>query len=120
MLIAKAFACIEFEDGQGGTVKYMLEDMTLRCDDGRYRTTRDFALVMGVAFPIGVPLGAYTLLWSRRHEIEQRDTRLGGEELDAFSFFYRLYAPHKWWMASVDLIRRLTPAWLMLLDERGA
>ena len=73
--------------------------MTLSCGGPRYRAMRSFAVVMGFAFPIGVPLGAYTLLWSRRHEIEERDTRLGDEELDAFSFYFRTYAPRKWWMA---------------------
>ena len=33
---------------------------------------------MGFAFPIGVPLGAYALLWSRRQEIDERETRWVG------------------------------------------
>ena len=36
MIIFKAFACVEFENGEGGVDAYMLVDMTLRCDDDRY------------------------------------------------------------------------------------
>ena len=54
MLIAKAFACIEFDNGGGGTDKYMLEDMTLSCGGKQYRAVRAFAIIMGVVFPIGM------------------------------------------------------------------
>ena len=49
MIIAKAFACIEFQDGEGGTDKFMLVDMTLSCDDdnARYQTTYTFAVAVG-------------------------------------------------------------------------
>ena len=91
MIIAKAFACVEFQDGEGGTQKFMLEDMTLSCDDSspRYQTTYGFAVTMGLVFPIGVPLAAYILLWTRREEIETRATRLGGPELNVLSFLFR-------------------------------
>ena len=119
MIIAKTFACIEFDNGRGGTDEYMLEDMTLRCDDARYQATRTFAVVMWIAFPIGIPLASYTLLWSRRREIEERETRLGGDELNVLAFYFRTYAPTKWWMFVVDLLRRLTPCWLLLFQSRS-
>ena len=89
MIIFKAFACVEFENGEGGVDAYMLVDMTLRCDGDRYWGTFRFAFLMALVFPIGVPLAAYILLWTRRQEIEDRTTRLGGPELNVLSFFFR-------------------------------
>jgi len=99
MIIAKAFACVEFQDGKGGTEKFLIDDMTLSCDDDnpRYRTMYGFAVTMGLAFPVGVPLAALVLLWSRRREIEERQTRMGGEELKVIAFFFRTYGPETWY-----------------------
>ena len=101
MIIAKAFACVEFQDGEGGTEKFMIDDMTLSCNDDspRYRTTYGFAVAMGLVFPVGVPLAALLLLWSRRREIEERTTRMGGEELNVLAFFFRTYSPETWYWA---------------------
>ena len=96
MIIAKAFACIEFQNDKGGFDAYMLVDMTRRCDDNQYWAIHRFALLMGVAFPIGVPLALYLLLWTRRSGIEERETRLGGPELNVLSFFFRTLAPKRW------------------------
>mmetsp|Transcript_106080 Transcript_106080/g.306893 ORF Transcript_106080/g.306893 Transcript_106080/m.306893 type:complete len:646 (-) Transcript_106080:221-2158(-) len=117
MIIAKAFACVEFENGEGGVDKFMLVDMTLRCDDDRYTGTHIFAVSMGFVFPIGVPLAAYILLWTRRREIEARTTRLGGPELNVLSFFFRTYAPNRWRTGVVEMLRRLMPCWLLLLQH---
>ena len=53
MIIAKTFSCIEMEDGIGGADRFLLTDLTVRCDDARYRSARSFAVTMLFVFPIG-------------------------------------------------------------------
>lgn len=50
-----------------------------------------YAGLMVVIVPIGVPAILFTLLWLKRNEIEERQTRRGGEELKYLSFLFRLY-----------------------------
>ena len=54
MIIAKSFACVQFEDGEGGADTYMLVDMTIRCDNARYQTVYSFAVAMGLVFPVSM------------------------------------------------------------------
>ena len=46
---------------------------------------------MVVVVPIGVPLTLFTLMWHKRTEIQERQTRRGGPELKYLSFLFRLY-----------------------------
>ena len=73
-----------------------------------------------VICPIGVPLAAFCLLYSRRHEIEERDTRLGGDDLKAIAFVFRFYSQTKWSFAILDIVRRLLPALMITLDKSFA
>ena len=57
----------------------------------KYRFIFGYAWLMVVIIPIGVPAVLYTLLWLKRDEIEQRETRRGGPELKYLSFLFRLY-----------------------------
>ena len=54
-----------------------------------------YAWSMVVCFPIGVPSTFFVLLHSRREEIEERETRLGGPSLDTIAFFFRFYTPRR-------------------------
>ena len=73
-----------------------------------------------VIFPIGVPLAAFCLLYKRRHEIEERDTRLGGDDLKAIALVFRFYSQTKWSFAILDIVRRLLPALMITLDKSFA
>mmetsp|Transcript_69222 Transcript_69222/g.193662 ORF Transcript_69222/g.193662 Transcript_69222/m.193662 type:complete len:830 (+) Transcript_69222:756-3245(+) len=118
--IAKSFLCTEFLDGEGGSVSFMHADMTLSCDGRKYAFIKSYASLMMVIFPIGVPLAAFCLLYKRRHEIEERDTRLGGDDLKAIAFVFRFYSQTKWSFAILDIVRRLLPALMITLDKSFA
>ena len=58
---------------------------------------QQYALAMVFAYPLGVPILMWLLLWRRRQDISTRESRSGDESLDALSFLFRLYSPGKWY-----------------------
>ena len=59
-------------------------------------------------------MASAVLLWSRRREIESRETRDGGEELASLSMLFAQFAPNSWWAAPVDMLRRISLSTLLL------
>ena len=66
-----------------------------------------YAGLMVVIVPIGVPAILFTLLWLKRNEIEERQTRRGGDELKYLAFLFRLYGREHWYYSTIDFYRRI-------------
>mmetsp|Transcript_102534 Transcript_102534/g.293563 ORF Transcript_102534/g.293563 Transcript_102534/m.293563 type:complete len:1151 (+) Transcript_102534:1637-5089(+) len=138
-IICSSFTCTEFDDGVMIT-GYMQADMSLKCyefpsalgkgnfglagpdghRDEKYFGTCLYAGLMIAIFPLGFPLIMTYLLASKREAIESRKTREGGSELASISFFFRNFAPKFWWMATVDLLRRLMLSSILLAVDSMA
>jgi heme/copper-type cytochrome/quinol oxidase subunit 2 len=58
-----------------GHESFLAVDLTIPATGDRYQFIMMFASLMVVVYPIGVTLGLYVLLRSRRDEIEKRATR---------------------------------------------
>ena len=88
--------------------------MSIKCDTLHWKRLLEYATIMLFCIPIGVPLATAVLLWSRRREIESRETRDGGEELASLSMLFAQFAPNSWWAAPVDMLRRISLSTLLL------
>lgn len=88
--------------------------MTIECGTKRHEGIVQYAALMCVVFPLGVPLAMGVLLWLRRHDIEARETREGDPSLDSLKVLFAQFSPTKWWMAPVDFYRRITLSSLLL------
>ena len=124
IIISRSFDCTGFDDGEGHLDRYLAADMQLDCESNEYKFMRNYAQVMVVCFPFGVPFFLWFIMYTRRDEIMQRETREGGDELSSLSFLFGLYAPNFYWMSVMDLARRLalssfllfmTPAYQILV-----
>ena len=62
---------------------------------------------MVVVIPLGVPAILFTLLWLKRDEIKERQTRRGGDELKYLAFLFRLYGREHWYYSTIDFYRRI-------------
>ena len=43
---------------------------------------------------------------------------MGGEDLSVIATAFRFYSQEFWWMAILDLIRRLTPALMIVIEDQ--
>jgi hypothetical protein len=71
-----------------------------------------------IRYPIGTPLSFYLVLRQHRDEIVARKERAGGLKLDTIGWIFRAYAPEYWWLAIVDLIRRLLLSSVLLAFQK--
>ena len=100
-------------------VSYMTADMSIPIDSGRYESIRVYAITMFILYPIGMPLGLFVLLWFHRREIQARTSRKGGKSLAVLSFFFKIFSPKLWYLAVVDLVRRLALSSLLLVAGKS-
>ena len=88
--------------------------MVISCDDARYDFITLYSMIMVAVYPIGMPLVLLVLLWSRSGDIAARKTRAGGKSLNGLSFFFSPFNVGFWWMAVLDMYRRLSLSSLLL------
>ena len=75
-----------------GSEAFLAIDLSIQASGERYKLIMFYVGAMIVVYPVGVTSILFLLLWSRRHEIEERETRRGGPELSSLSFLFRLYS----------------------------
>jgi len=75
-----------------GSEAFLAIDLSIQASGERYKLIMFYVGAMIVVYPVGVTSILFLLLWSRRHEIEERETRQGGPELSSLAFLFRLYA----------------------------
>ena len=118
--VTQSFFCQEFDAVTASQVqntnttayhhsveRFLKADMTISCDDRRYKWLHRYGQLMVLVYPVGVPLITLLLLYKRRRIIEHRKSREGPKSLRGLSFLFRMYRVEDWWMAPVDMARRL-------------
>ena len=75
---------------------------------------------MCFVYPLGIPAALGLCLWIRRRDIKQRDTPYGDKSLRTLALLFHVYAPNKYYLAPVDMYRRLILSAGLLLSESPA
>ena len=107
---------------------YLRRDYSIECTSSKYRFGVVWASIMVVAYPIGIPLLNFWLLYKRRFEIKHRldppetGTLEGGrheyihtistvhilsDDTRMVEFLYRSYLPRYWYFECIETFRRL-------------
>jgi hypothetical protein len=73
----RAFACRDLDEGE----KYHMDYYEVDCNSDEYILFRYFALGMLIAFPVGLPLLFFVLLYANREELKKVKTESSGMEL---------------------------------------
>jgi hypothetical protein len=84
--------------------RYLLADLTLRCDSPKYESTRTTAIVMIIVWPVGIPLLYMVLLWSTRRAIR---THVPNPLSRATSFLWADYTTAAFWWEPLEMCRKL-------------
>ena len=80
-----------------------------------------YALLCGILYVVGLPLGVFVVLYRRRH-------KLFGSASDPFvattkskyGFLYEVYGPDAWWWEVEELVRKLLLSAVVVLIEPGS
>ena len=88
-IVCSTLAVTEFDNGDGTFDRFMTADMSIAATGPRYDSLILYAWIMMVVWVLGFPLALFTLLFSKRGEIESRNSRRGGEDLKTLSFLFR-------------------------------
>ena len=118
-LIFSTFQCETLSSG----AKYLRVDETLSCDTKTYEFYFNYAMVMVVVFPVGIPMLYFVALYRSRHMINpptppamsdaerekliEKNTGLNEYLLSHLGFIYHHYSKEYWWFEVVDCFRRL-------------
>ena len=80
-----------------------------------------YALLMGVVYVIGFPLGVFTILYRRRHKLHGDGGDPGVATAQAtYGFLYLSYGPSAWWWEVEELLRKLLLSAVVVLFESGS
>mmetsp|Transcript_86887 Transcript_86887/g.246181 ORF Transcript_86887/g.246181 Transcript_86887/m.246181 type:complete len:1116 (-) Transcript_86887:190-3537(-) len=122
--IFSMFSCEEFDDGA-----YLLRiDYQIRCQGVWYRSYFVLAILAALAFPIGVPLCYWFLLWRKRERLNPENMaeedifkyRLKTRKLDAIRFLFDMYHARVWWWEVFETGRRLCLTGALMVFEEGS
>jgi len=98
------FAVSEFDNGDGTFDRFMTVDLSMEASGAEYEALVMFAALMVVVWVVGMPLILGVLLYSKRREIEQRKTRVGGPELATLSHLFRWVGQVWCWVLFVNRV----------------
>ena len=91
--IFDCFNCSKFGDDK---TSYLARDQSINCESEQHAFYENYAKIMIVVYPIGVPLMYFCILWNQRKELQERD-RDFNLYLQKTSFLWENYEPHLWW-----------------------
>lgn len=114
--IVRMFKCVQVD----GTF-WLAADMRLQCYDQRWAGYAVYAVLCGVVYVVGLPLGVFIVLFRRRH-------KLFGDSADPFvattrakyGFLYEVYGRDGWWWEVEELVRKLILSAVVVLFESGS
>ena len=80
-----------------------------------------YALVMGVVYVVGFPVGIFVLLFRRRHKLhgDCSDPFVATTQ-STYGFLYLSYGPAAWWWEVEELVRKLLLSAVVVLLESGS
>ena len=114
--IMRVFRCI-YIDG----TSWLAADMRLQCYTTEWAGYAVYALLCGVVYVVGFPLGVFVILYRRRHKLfgSDNDPFVATTKLK-YGFLYTAYGPSAWWWEVEELVRKLFLSAVVVLIESGS
>ena len=139
LIIFRSFTCIDVDPSNvtGEYSKYLIADMSIRCDTSKYTYIVIWASISIILFPVGIPLMFLTLLSKVKTDIlnmeeQHADVASKGEakyaslrkmqvkdDVTQLNFLYGSYQSRRWYWEVIESIRRLTLTALLALVAIG-
>jgi hypothetical protein len=125
--ILKMFSCRKLENGRS----YLMADYSIECGDAKVQTMafgrlysftayQYWAGFAVLAFPLGIPILFFLLLWLHRNDLFEEGSDEPKEELrDELGFLYAGYRKQYWWWESVELFRKLALTGILAFFKPG-
>jgi len=125
--ILKMFSCRKLENGRS----YLMADYSIECGDATVQTMafggvysfaayQYWAGIAVLAFPLGIPILFFLLLWLHRNDLFEEGSDEPKEELrDELGFLYAGYRKQYWWWESVELFRKLALTGILAFFKPG-
>ena len=80
------FGCGTYKGyNDGDTVDLQQYNLAIDCSGLEYKAFQDLAVIMFLVYPIGVPVGAFSVFYKNRTRLMVRDNRLGLKRTDSAS-----------------------------------
>ena len=127
--LLRAFYCEEIEHYDGTTVRMLIADYSISCEDETHKAFQVFSAMMLIfVFPGGALFFISQLLFKHREKInphcdatwEALSQRASDPSLKALRLLFQPYQPKLWFFEIVDLVRRLLMLGsLVFVDDRG-
>ena len=136
--IVRAFPCDEFDDPRGSDrrIPYLVADLSIRCDSTTHRTYMVYAALALVAWPVGVPLVTFFVLFHYRDHLnpvvdhkgigrrkarrsydhrldylvlreQAQEARARDEKIQHLQLLYGPYEPEYFYWEVFEMLRRL-------------
>jgi len=113
--IFKTFLCADYDPNNetGQPQRYLVADLAVNCNTDHYKTGLNWALLMTIVYPIGLPLAILLLLFWNREEIRNRSEGFVAKKnatklIDGVGFLYLSYKPEFYYFEMVEASRRLS------------
>jgi hypothetical protein len=125
--ILKMFSCRALENGKS----YLSADYSIECGaapvatllfggEHAFATYQSWAGFAVLAFPIGVPVFFFLLLWLHRGDLFEEGSDQPKAELeDELGFLYAGYRKQYWWWECVELFRKLALTGILAFFKPG-
>ena len=124
--IFSTFACHAFDNGRS----FLKVDYSIDCQAPQHSQFVQFASLMVLVYPIGIPAMYYYLLWKKKALLdpgqEEKEHRMSDEDalretlkereeleekypdMKSLRFLYESYEPKYWWFELFETMRKLT------------
>ena len=80
-----------------------------------------YALVCGVVYVVGFPVGVFVILYRRRSYLfGDASNAVIAANRATFGFLYEVYGPTAWWWEVEELVRKLLLSAVVVLIESGS
>ena len=87
-------------------MRYLRSDLRLECDTERHAAASGFGFFMVIAFPVGLPLLYFVMLFINRKKLYEADGE-ASKEVSYLSFFFLEYKPKLYFWETIECGRKL-------------
>ena len=89
------------------SVRYLRSDLRLECDTERHTAASAFGWFMVFAFPVGLPLLYFVMLFHQRKKLYEADGETASKEVSYLRFFFGEYKPELYFWETIECGRKL-------------
>ena len=94
----------------------LLADFQVDCSDSEHLALEAFAVLLVLAYPIGLPAALLGVLFINRRELVKEASK----RRDYFSPLVGAYRKEVWWWEAVEMLRKVTFTGLLIFFDRGS